>query len=356
MNRRNMYIGIVLIACIILGGVYAVAIKKQTDVPKTIEWRSANALPKSWSNGRDYTWFSLQNNIINCMGNPMPEANVATFKVSSLGAYGKDKNNVYWCSQIVANFDPATFTVINEIYGKDASHVVYGGYYLVPGADSATFSIIPSPQFESGYAKDKDHVYSLYTEVPKADPKTFVILPPLVPKDKNWIYSGAEVIGPASLITDNAAYANVLPAECNPADSEPIKPQTYPPAFSADGSVIGYSNYSRVCVIDKKANTIQNFLYGTEQSVSLSKDGSKVLYFKYQSEGAAINGETCADCGQYSFDRATGKVEKLPFIPTLYPTTLTADQVIVKDEHPSSPAPEGYQALKDKGIKATFKK
>lgn len=285
-------------------------LQKPADVSSKGEWRPASTLPKSWSNDRDFTWYSLQNNMIYCMGNPFPEADVTTFLVSSLGNYGKDKNHAYWCSQEISIADPATFTVINDIYAKDASHVFYGGYYLVLGADPATFSIVPSPQFDSGYAKDKNHVYSLYTEVPNADPATFVILPPLIPKDKNWIYSGAGVIGPASLITDNAEYAKALPAECNPAGAEPINPQPYPSAFSSDGSVIGYANYSRMCVIDKKANTIENFPYGAEQSVSLSKDGSKILYFKYQ-KGDGVGEQTCADCGQYSLDRATGKVERV---------------------------------------------
>lgn len=43
-----------------------------------------------------------------------------------------------------------------------------------------------------------------------------------------------------------------------------------------------------------------------------------------------------------------------PAIPAPYPTTLMADQVILKDTLPSSPAPAGYQALKDNGINATF--
>jgi hypothetical protein len=37
-----------------------------------------------------------------------------------------------------------------------------------------------------------------------------------------------------------------------------------------------------------------------------------------------------------------------------YPTTLTADQVIVADAHPSSPAPAGFHALKDIQLNVTF--
>ena len=307
MNRKNIYTGIVLAALIVVGGVYTVMARKSVDVPLQIEWRSASTLPTSYSVSQNYTWYSLQNNAIYCMNNPVPNADTTTFVASSLDGYGKDKNHVYWCNQVVENLDPATFTVLDGIFGKDAAYVVYGGYYLLSGADAATFNVVP----QSGYAKDKDHVYNTWRELPGADPATFEIVPPNSAKDKNAIYISDKVFGPASLITDNAQYATALPAECNTAGADPISPQLYPGAFSADGNAIGYSGASRTCVIDKKAGTVQVYPYGTEQSASLSGDGSKILYFKYQ-KGDGVDGETCADCGQYSFDRATEEVMKIP--------------------------------------------
>jgi len=40
--------------------------------------------------------------------------------------------------------------------------------------------------------------------------------------------------------------------------------------------------------------------------------------------------------------------------PTLNPATMTADQVIVADPHPASPAPAGFRALKDVLAHVTF--
>lgn len=316
MNRRNIYIGIALVALIAIGGVYAVMVKKPGDVPVQIEWRSASTLPTGYGVSQNYTWYSLQDNIISCMGNPLPEADVSTFVASSLDGYGKDKNHVYWCNQMVAEADPATFTILSKEYGKDSEHVFLVGGFMIADADPTTFApvLYSSPQaidpLQTGYGKDKNYVYNLDHKLPNADSASFTLDP--VPNDKNWIYLNNTVVGPASLIADNVQYSNALPAECNKSGADTISPLAFPPAFSADGSVIGYPNDFAICIIDKKANTVQVYPYGTQQGASLSKDGSKVLFFKYQSEGQAINGIPCPDCGQYSLDRATGKVEKLP--------------------------------------------
>ncbi|MDB5224896.1 MAG: hypothetical protein JWO43_518 [Candidatus Adlerbacteria bacterium] len=281
-----------------------------------IEWRPASTLPTSYAVSQNYTWYALQDNTISCMGTPLPEADASTFVASSLDGYGKDKNHVYWCYQVVAEADPVTFTILSKEYAKDAEHVFLVGGSIIAGADPATFApvLYLSPQaidpLQTGYGKDKNHVYSLDHALPNADPATFTLDP--VPSDKNWIYLNDTVVGPARLITDNVQYSKALPTDCNTPGADAIYPRVFPPAFSADGSVVGYPNDFSICVIDKKTNSIQIFPHGTEQGVSISKDGSKILYFKYQSEGAAMNGETCADCGQYSLDRVTGKVQKIP--------------------------------------------
>lgn len=269
-------------------------------------WIPASALPKHEPSVSDNKWFWMNGDTIYCQGNPIGEADVATFEASSNSAYAKDKNNVYMCTNVVANFDPATFVVVDANYGKDATHVVYGGYYLVPGADTRTFSVIPG----SSYAKDQYRVWDTWRELPGANPTTFEILPQSASRDKNAIYISDKRFGPASLITDNAQYAKALPPACNPADADPIEPQIFPGAFSDDLQVIGYMSASRICVIDKKAATVQSFPYGFSDSASLSTDGSQVLFYKYL-KGDGAGEQTCADCGQYSLDRATGKVEKV---------------------------------------------
>jgi hypothetical protein len=278
-----------------------------------IEWRPTSTFPTGDDVNQSYTWYSLQNNEIYCMSK-IPEADVSTFVASSLNGYGKDKNHVYWCYQILPKADPATFTVLSKEYAKDSSYVFYAGGSIIAGADAATFTPVKysSPDamdpLQTGYGKDMNHVYSQDKIIPSADPATFVLEP--VSKDKNWIYLNDTIVGPVSLITDNVEYARALPVDCNPAGTDQVFPQVYPTAFSKDGSIVGYANDSRICVINKKVNTIKNYPYGTDMGVSLSKDGLGILFFKYQ-KGDGEGEQSCADCGQYSYDLASGKVEKV---------------------------------------------
>lgn len=301
---------IVVLAILVCG--FAVW-KLYLPTPQQAAWLPASTLPTGYSVSQNYTWYSLQNNAIYCMENTVSNVDAPTFVASSLDGYGKDKNHVYWCNQVVADANPETFTILSKEYAKDTSYVFLVGGSIIVGADPTTFApvLYSSPNaidpLQTGYGKDANHVYNLDHAIPNADPATFTLDP--VPSDKNWIYLSNTVVGPARLIVDNAQYAKALPAECNPTGAESIQPQLYPSAFSTDGSVIGYTNDFAICIIDKKANTVQVYPYGTQQGVSLSKDGSKVLFFKYQ-KGDGVDGETCADCGQYSYDRVTEKVQR----------------------------------------------
>ncbi len=316
MNPRKFFVGKAIGFLILLVGLgaYFLLSEKPTSNPVKIEWRAASTLPARYAVSQSYTWYTLQDGTIYCMENPLPNADVSTFVASSLDGYGKDKNHVYWCNLVVVQADPATFTILSSEYAKDASHVFLVGGSIIAGADAATFAPVrySSPDakdsLQTGYGKDTYHVYSQDKPIPNADSATFSLDP--VPHDKNWIYLNDTVVGPAYLIANNAQYAKALPADCNPLVTSPIYPRVYPNAFSADGSVVGYANDFRICIIDKNSNTIQSFPYGTQQSVALSKDGSKILYFKYQ-KGDGEGEQTCADCGQYSYDRLSGKVEKL---------------------------------------------
>lgn len=302
---KNKLLALIL-SIVVIGGVGAYLFFGMR-VPAHAAWIPASALSDHQPAVGDNEWFWMKNDTIYCEGNPIGEADIASFAASSISAYAKDKNNVYMCANVVANFDPATFTVLDANYGKDATHVVYGGYYLVPGADAATFTVI----LGSGYGKDRQHVYDAWRELPGADPATFEVVPPNAARDKNSIYISDKVFGPASLIADNAQYAQALPAACNPAGADPISPQVFPGAFSEDENVIGYMSASRICVIDKKSGTAQSFPYGFSDSASLSADGSKVLFYKYiKGDGGGEGAQSCADCGEYSIDRATGEVEK----------------------------------------------
>lgn len=321
MNQKAIYILATLGILIILGVTSTAMYYKQKDIsPKPtdtslkIEWRAASTLASSYEINKSYTWYTLRDNTISCMGTALPKADAATFVASSLDGYGKDKNHVYWCYEIIVQADPATFTVLSREYAKDSTHVFYPGGSIIKEANAPTFTpvLYVSPlaidPLQTGYGKDKNYVFSQNRIVANADPATFVLEP--VSHDKNWIYVNDTVVGPVSLIADNMQFSKTLPSACNMPNTDIIYPQVYPPSFSADGSIVGYPNDVAICIIDKKTNNVQIFPYGTQQGVSLSADGAKILFYKYQ-KGDGAGESTCKECGQYSYDRATGEIVRL---------------------------------------------
>lgn len=94
--------------------------------------------------------------------------------VDDIGAYQKDKNNIYYIEgpfdegPIIATADHATFRPINSYYAKDKVHVYYGNR-IIEGADPETFVDLG----EYGYSKDKNHVYLSGNIVEGKDPSTF---------------------------------------------------------------------------------------------------------------------------------------------------------------------------------------
>ncbi len=155
-------------------------------------------------------------------------------------------------------------------------------------------------------------MYWLTHTLPKADPATFTVSDEGI-HDKNWIYQNDGLFGPVSLITDNRRYAGALPGDCTKAGNghDPIVPSSYPELFSENLRVIGYVSSDATCVIDKGSGTAQYFEYGTDQGAELSKDGSRLYFMKYMSEGQAVNGEECPSCGKYAIDRITGVINKV---------------------------------------------
>lgn len=72
--------------------------------------------------------------------------------------YTNDGQTVTFYGSVVRGADPKTFTFISDYYsayGKDATHV-YLQDKPIPGADPATFAVIPS---DGEYAKDAPHVF-----------------------------------------------------------------------------------------------------------------------------------------------------------------------------------------------------
>lgn len=131
----------------------------------------------------------------------------ATFVIES--EYAKDRDHVYLPDQsgniqILAGADPRTFRFLGYVIqdAKDTGDKAYGFYgkddarayfeeRLVEGAD-ASFRFMDIDGQRSGYARDKRHIYNIYSSYPinkDADPDSFVILSRWYAKDDRNVYS-----------------------------------------------------------------------------------------------------------------------------------------------------------------------
>lgn len=84
--------------------------------------------------------------------------------------FAEDSSTVYVNGNPIKDADPATFEVYSGAYAKDAARLYYFTD-LIPGGDPATFKVLKSP-----YARDDHHAYWMGKVVPGADPTSFVVL------------------------------------------------------------------------------------------------------------------------------------------------------------------------------------
>lgn len=131
--------------------------------------------------------------------------------------YTTDGNKVWSADKEVPGADPATFDLIardwiNEgvlsgaNFLKDKSHVFYDRFNgegsdahtitVIPGADPSTFTLITTAagfdeysEGQTGYEKDRNHVYFFDKLIDGADPVTFEVLADGSAKDKYRSYS-----------------------------------------------------------------------------------------------------------------------------------------------------------------------
>lgn len=121
-------------------------------------------------------------------------AEVNSFKVIK-GAFGKDKNHVFYLDQILRNVDYATFTVDQSGLVKDKNQVyqkneVYNGVIkIITGADAKSFQYINNPKLlvDQKWAKDSGH-YFMQDSLLDVDYDSFTLLTPCIFKDKDYIY------------------------------------------------------------------------------------------------------------------------------------------------------------------------
>lgn len=80
-------------------------------------------------------------------------------------------NQVYWYKHLVRKADAKTFIELNNIYGKDSTHVFYREL-IVEGADLETFVAL-----NERYGKDKNHIYYYDYKIEGIDVATAELFP-----------------------------------------------------------------------------------------------------------------------------------------------------------------------------------
>ncbi|GAB3708372.1 hypothetical protein GCM10027592_43430 [Spirosoma flavus] len=121
-----------------------------------------------------YTGFPANRSVVK-------DADVATFKAINK-VYGKDKKQVFYRGQPIAQADPATFVYLAGDYSKDETN----GYFQEQriSTDGAHFDIVPNPAETPSnvtaegfaYARDSRYVYRSTKIISGTDPATFKVV------------------------------------------------------------------------------------------------------------------------------------------------------------------------------------
>ena len=126
-----------------------------------------------WIHGGNMT---KENTLVN-------DADASSFETiinSTHFSLGKDKNHVFFNSEILENADPSTFENIQPSYYKDKNYVfLLQGTNIdsrIIGADPSTFTILK----EYYWSKDKNHIFYSRTPLEDATLSSFVVI------NENW--------------------------------------------------------------------------------------------------------------------------------------------------------------------------
>ena len=146
--------------------------------------------------GNIYYW---SNTMIGSTPEKLKNVDKETFIVLS-NSYAKDKNRAYFGAEGDANVDVLTFEYVgpdkNYGFARDKNHVytLYAPYSdraensvfkIIPDADPATYQ-----QLEQGWSKDDKNVYFLNKKTDAdPDPQTFVVISNYYSKDKYYLYT-----------------------------------------------------------------------------------------------------------------------------------------------------------------------
>ena len=126
------------------------------------------------------------------------DADLTTFKILAVlpdCLWGIDSKNVYFFEHKLIDADVDSFNVIDtygEGYAKD-NHSVFFRHVKIPGADPHTFTIMRHGEGEVSFSRDKNHTYAVTRKfgiriIKDIDFKTFQELDSGYSKDKNHVF------------------------------------------------------------------------------------------------------------------------------------------------------------------------
>jgi hypothetical protein len=210
----------------------AVSLKKGVNLEADVDPQISAAENSIWGKDKENIFLQGQK-MPRLEGTTTPTIDTATFETLG-GIFVRDaqgvyevQNGYYW---LIPGVDPKTFVVVNSQYAKDAHAVYYiqnngSTYDVLPIADldPSTFRVIGvcggAETYQSYAVADAHSVYAVDQAVPAADPATFTIVGLVVnnpdglssetgyAKDKNHVYkSCSEVVpgvNPAQCTADN---------------------------------------------------------------------------------------------------------------------------------------------------------
>lgn len=116
----------------------------------------------------DHYLFTKDSRTVQVNGNPITDAEPATFRVLQ-GAYAQDARHVFYFSDAIENADAATFRPLDGPYASDV-HRVYWMGKPIDGADPTTFRVL-NAAFEC--SADAVRAYYRQSVIVNADPGKF---------------------------------------------------------------------------------------------------------------------------------------------------------------------------------------
>jgi len=116
----------------------------------------------------DHYLYTKDSSTVHVNGNPIPDADPATFRVLQ-GAYAQDGQRIFYFTDPIVDADAASFRFLDGPYAGDARRVYWMGK-AIDGADPATFRVL-NAAFEC--SADVGRAYYRQAVIAGADPRTF---------------------------------------------------------------------------------------------------------------------------------------------------------------------------------------